>query len=234
MDLIVELAISWLLLWVFRKEDTRVLGLLPSRERIRNFIFGFLMAAFICGLNYFLQTIFSGSSWLFNNDFTIQNFFSSSWWNLHSVLYEELLFRGALLYLAIKFIGPKRGCVLSAVCFVIYHWFSMNAFGNWWFMLYLFLGTGIMGYIFASAYAKTSSLYLPTGLHFGWNFLNNVIFSQGPLGKQLLILKVGERFSVFENIIVFVVSTFLLPLCAFLYIRHLKPTRELKPTPLRF
>ena len=192
------------------------------------------MAALICGLNYFLQTIFSGSSWLFNNDFTIQSFLYSSWWNLHSVLYEELLFRGALLYLAIKFIGPKRGCVLSAICFGIYHWFSMNAFGNWWFMLYLFLGTGIMGYIFASAYAKTSSLYLPTGLHFGWNFLNNVIFSQGPLGKQLLILKAGERFSVFENIIVFTVSTFLLPICAFLYIKQLKPTRELKTAPQRF
>jgi hypothetical protein len=187
------------------------------------------------GLNYFLQTIFSGSSWLFNKDFTIQNFLYSSWWNLHSVLFEELLFRGALLYLAIKFLGIKKGCVLSAVCFGIYHWFSMNAFGNWWFMLYLFLCTGIMGYVFAFAYATTNSLYLPIGLHFGWNFLNNLIFSQGPLGRQLLILKTGERFNMLENIIVLVVSTSLLPLCAYFYTNHLKLRRmnfELKPTPL--
>lgn len=222
MDLLVIFAISWLLLWLFRKEDPRVLGLIPSLKRIEHFIFGILIAAFICGFNYFLQTIFSGSNWLLNKDFTIQDFFNSSWWNLHSVLYEELLFRGALLYLAINLIGIKKGCILSSICFGIYHWFSMNAFGNWWLMIYLFLGTGIMGYILALAYAKTNSLYLPIGLHFGWNFLNNVVFSQGPLGNQLLLLEVGERFSVFENIIVVVVSTFLLPFCAFLYIKKLK------------
>lgn len=178
MVLLIELAISWLLLWIFKKENLRVLGLLPSMKRWENVIFGFLIAAFICGFNYFLQTIFSGSSWFLNTDFTLQDFFYSSWWNLRSVLYEEFIFRGALLYLAINFIGVKKGCILSAICFGIYHWFSMNAFGNWWFMIYLFLGTGIMGYIFAWAYAKTNSLYLPIGLHFGWNFLNNVIFSR--------------------------------------------------------
>ena len=222
MELLVELAISWLLLWVFTKEDPRVLGLFPSIKRIENLFYGTLIAASICSFNYFLQTIFSGSNWFFNNDFTTKDFLYSSWWNLHSVLYEELLFRGALLYLAIHFLGIKKGCFLSAICFGIYHWFSMNAFGNWWFMIYLLLGTGVMGYIFALAYAKTNSLYLPVGLHFGWNFLNNVIFSQGPLGDQLLILEVGERFSVFENIVIFFVSTLLLPLCSFLYIKRLK------------
>jgi hypothetical protein len=222
MDLLVELVISWLLLWIFRKENPRVLGLLPSIKRIENLFHGALIAAFICGFNYSLQTIFSGSSWVFNNDFTIKNFFYSSWWNLHSVIYEELIFRGALLYLAIYFMGIKKGCILSAICFGIYHWFSMNAFGNLWFMIYLFIGTGAMGYVLALSYAKTNSLYLPVGLHFGWNFFNNVIFSQGPLGNQLLILEAGERFSVFENVIVFVVSTFLLPFCAFFYIKQLK------------
>ena len=222
MDLLVELTISWFLLWIIKKEDPRVLGLLPSIKRIKNLFIGILLAASICGFNYFLQTVFSGSSWTFNNDFTIEDFFHSSWWNLHSVLYEELIFRGALLYLAIDFLGIKKGCILSAICFGIYHWFSMNAFGNLWLMIYLFIGTGIMGYVWALSYAKTNSLYLPIGLHFGWNFLNNVIFSQGPLGNQLLILEVGERFNVFENTIVFLVSTFLLPFCAFFYIKQLK------------
>ena len=222
MDIIIQLTISWLLLWVVKRESLSVLGLLPAVKRVEHFSVGFAIAAAICGFNYFLQTIFSGSNWLINKDFTIRDFFHSTWWNLHSVLYEELIFRGALLYLAISYLGIKRGCILSAVCFGVYHWFSMNAFGNWWVMIYLFLGTGIMGYIFALAYAKTCSLYLPIGLHFGWNFLNNVIFSQGPIGNQLLVLKAGERFSVLENIIVFVVSTFMLPACAFFFIKHLK------------
>lgn len=209
-------------MWVVKKESLRVLGLLPSVKRVEHFSLGFTIAAAICGFNYFLQTIFSGSNWLLHKNFTIQDFFYSTWWNLHSVLYEELIFRGALLYLAINYLGIKRGCILSAICFGVYHWFSMDAFGNWLFMVYLFVGTGIMGYILALAYAKTSSLYLPIGLHFGWNFLNNVIFSQGPLGDQLLILKAGERFNVLENIIVFVVSTFLLPFCAFIFIKQMK------------
>ncbi len=235
MDLIVELAISWLLLWGFKRETLRVLGLVPTKGRVKNFIFGFIIAAIICGSNYLFQAIISGSEWLFNKNFTNQDFLYSSWWNLHSVLYEELIFRGALLYLAIKYIGIKKGCILSAICFGMYHWFSMNAFGNWGFMLYLFLGTGITGYIFALAYAKTNSLYLPIALHFGWNLLNNVVFSQGPLGNQLLIPKVGEKFTFIENIIVVLISTFLLPLCAFLYIKHLKPVErncELKPIAL--
>jgi membrane protease YdiL (CAAX protease family) len=219
MDLLIEFAVSWLLLWGFRREDPRVLGILPSLKRMEYFMSGFVMAAFICGFNYFFQTILSGSSWSLNTNFTVQDFFSGSWWNLHSVLYEELIFRGALLYLAISYIGIKRGCILSAICFGIYHWFAMNAFGNWWFMVYLFLGTGIMGYIFALAFAKTKSLYLPIGLHFGWNFVNNVIFSQGPTGNQLLILKVGDQFTIIENIAVVIISTLALPFCAFFYIR---------------
>ena len=39
MDLLVELAISWLLLWAFRKENLRVLGLLPSIKRIENLFY---------------------------------------------------------------------------------------------------------------------------------------------------------------------------------------------------
>ncbi|WP_189603592.1 hypothetical protein [Salinimicrobium marinum] len=31
------------------------------------------------------------------------------------------------------------------------------------------------------------SLYLPIGLHFGWNLVTITIFSQGPSGDQLLI-----------------------------------------------
>jgi len=227
MGIIIQLTISWLLLWVIKRENLSVLGLLPSVQRFKHFSLGFLIAAAICAFNYFLQTIFSGSNWSIHKDFTIRDFIYSTWWNLRSVLYEEFMFRGALLYLAIDYLGIKRGCILSAVCFGVYHWFSMNAFGNWLFMAYLFLGTGIMGYIFALSYAKTRSLYLPIGLHFGWNFLNNVIFSQGPLGNQFLILKAGERFSVIENIIVFGVSTFLLPVCAFIFIKQLKGEKEI-------
>ena len=169
--------------------------------------------------------MFSGSVWNINPTFTAAKFLSGSWWTMQSVLYEELIFRGALLYIAIQKIGEKRAVWLSAICFGIYHWFSMGAFGNWVVMTYLFVGTGIMGYIFALAYAKTKSLYLPIGLHFGWNLVNNIVFSQGPNGDQLLIIKRGDLLNMTESIIVMLIQFVAFPLAAYLYIGMLKDTK---------
>ena len=225
MDLIIELAISWLVLRLALRKDLLVLGILPSGKRMMQFTVGFFGACFICGFNFFLQSIFSGTSWAWNNAVSPKSILNSVWWILHSVLYEELIFRGAFLYVAIQKIGIKRACILSAVAFGIYHWFSMNALGQWVPMTYFFVVTGIMGYQFALAYAKTNSLYLPIGIHFGWNLMSTLFFSQGPLGNQLLIPEPGERFSMIENIIVMLISNFALPLITFLYLRWVQKDR---------
>jgi len=220
--LLVELAINWVLLLLIEKKDVRVLGLIPTGKNVTQLFVGFCIAAVFCAFYYWLQTAFSGSVWAVNPLFNLSKFLSGSWWTMQSVLYEELIFRAALLYIAIQKIGAKKAVILSAVCFGIYHWFSMGAFGNWVVMAYLFIATGIMGYIFASAYAKTYSLYLPIGLHFGWNLVNNIIFSQGPNGVQLLTVKRGQPFTAFENIVVMLVQFVLFPLAAYFYIKWLK------------
>ncbi len=51
-------------------------------------------------------------------------------WNINSVLFEELLFRGYLLYKAIEWLGARKGCFLSAIAFGVYHWFSYGVIGN--------------------------------------------------------------------------------------------------------
>ncbi len=223
--LLVELGISWVLLLLVEKKDLRVLGIIPTQQRLMQLLAGIVIAACCCGLYYFLQTILSGSTWSANKSFTLPKFFSGAWWTMQSVLYEELIFRGALLYIAIKKIGPKWACMLSAVCFGIYHWFSMGAFGNVVFMVYLFIGTGIMGYVLALAYAKTGSLYLPIALHFGWNLVTNIIFSGGPNGTQLLISTRGNNYTLFENIVVLLVQFCVLPVAMFFYMRRLKSSR---------
>lgn len=219
MDLLVELAISWLVLWLAQKKGLSVLGILPNRTRALQLLIGFFGACLLCSFNFFLQTIFSASHWLWNKALTLQSTLNSVWWILHSVLYEELIFRGALLYVAMQKVGIKKACLLSAIAFGIYHWFSMNAFGQWVQMGYLLVATGVMGYLFALAYAKTKSLYLPIGIHFGWDLISTFFFSQGPLGNQLLILQAGERFSLIENILVMLVSAFALPLITYIYLK---------------
>ncbi|WP_232424833.1 CPBP family intramembrane glutamic endopeptidase [Algoriphagus resistens] len=109
------------------------------------------------------------------------------WWDFNSVLTEELLFRGALLFILIERIGPRKGIMISAVAFGIYHWFSFGIFGNIFPMFFVFIGTGLMGYAWALAFSKTKSIFLPMGLHLGWNFTFNTIFSKDPLQKGLLV-----------------------------------------------
>jgi hypothetical protein len=55
-------------------------------------------------------------------------------------------------------------------------------------MIYIFVLTFIWGIMFAYAFALTQSLYLPFALHFGWNLFNIMVYSSGPLGKQILTL----------------------------------------------
>ncbi|MCC5612934.1 hypothetical protein LC612_41170, partial [Nostoc sp. CHAB 5834] len=63
------------------------------------------------------------------------------------------------------------------------------------------------------------SLYLPIGIHFGWNLVSTFVFSQASLGDQLLILEAGEQFSLVENIIVMLISTLALYIITFIYLK---------------
>jgi membrane protease YdiL (CAAX protease family) len=54
-------------------------------------------------------------------------------------------------------------------------------------MLIDFVVTGAMGVVLAYSYVKSSSLYIPIAIHFGWNVVQQVVFSGGHLGKQLFI-----------------------------------------------
>lgn len=54
--IIVELAISWLLLWLFAKTNLEALGLLPSKNRLINVAIGLLLSGICCILYHVLKT----------------------------------------------------------------------------------------------------------------------------------------------------------------------------------
>jgi hypothetical protein len=92
-----------------------------------------------------------------------------------------------------KKIGVFWACLISAIAFGIYHWFSYGLIGGRIIpMIYVFLLTGAAGWMFAFAFAKTKSLYVSIGLHFGWILMSIVVFSEGPLGNQWFI-PTGEK-----------------------------------------
>jgi|GWRWMinimDraft_5_1066013.scaffolds.fasta_scaffold15878_1 membrane protease YdiL (CAAX protease family) len=217
--ILVELILSWLLLWLFDKSNLLSLGIRPTKERIYNFLLGFFVASFFCIFYYFTTASLADNNYTLNKEFTVTQFFKSSSWTLNSVLFEELIFRGAMLYIAIKKLGIRRACIISAIAFGIYHWFSYGAFGNPIQMLLVFIMTGIWGLMFAFAFAKTKSLYLPIGIHFGWNLINIVIFSNGPLGHQLLFSSNENKLEGLLSLLFFIMQIITLPILTYLFLK---------------
>lgn len=187
LGIIVQLLISWLLLWLFEKKGLGVLGFYPTKKRLLGFALLFFISALCCSSDFIMRMLFAKQQWQLNPKLTAGLIWSGLWWNIKSVLFEEFIFRGALMYILIRKIGATKAIIISAISFGIYHWFSFNVLGNPFQMLVVFITTGIMGLLYAYAYAKTFSLYYPMAIHLGWNLTKSVVFSQTVIGDQLLV-----------------------------------------------
>lgn len=190
--ILVALVVSWFLLRVFVREPITVLGMTPTRQRLREFVVGMLFMAGIAVINFVWQAHFKEISYGVNPAYGVAQLLGGSFWVVKAVVFEELVFRGALLYVLIRFTGIVKACLISSIIFGIYHWFSYGVFGSRAvLMIYVFLITGCGGWMFAYAFAKTKSLFAPAGLHLGWNLVTAIVFSAGPIGNQWL-LQQGE------------------------------------------
>lgn len=197
--IIVQLTLSWLIIWLFDrwyaskksgwkgKNNLNVLGLLPTRRRLLDFALFFFITAACCSLEYLLRILFARQQWELNPALAPGPILSGIWWNIKSVLFEELIFRGVLLYILINLAGTPKAIIISAIAFGMYHWFSHQTFGKPVEMVFTFVTTGAMGLLFAYGYTKTFSLYVPCAIHLGWNLVRSVVFSEMVIGDQLLI-----------------------------------------------
>jgi len=220
LGIIVALAISWLLLFLIEKKNILSLGFLPIAKRLKQFFIGFLITAILCAIVQYSESLLKSSTWVLNEKITSQIILKAFWWDLKSVLTEELIFRGAILYILIQKIGSNKGILISAIAFGIYHWFSFGVLGNIVAMILVFLGTGLMGYAWAWAFAKTKSIMLPLGFHLGWNFIHNTIFSKGPLGELVLTSQGGNVLSDWTSLLNFTLGLILVPILLLTYVRY--------------
>jgi membrane protease YdiL (CAAX protease family) len=210
---LVALFLSWLLLRFTVREPLTVLGIVPTKQRMIEFATGMMFMALVGVINFLWQAHLKGISYAVNPDFGLGQLLDGSSWVLSAVLFEELIFRGALLYLLIRYLGVVKACLLSSIAFGVYHWFSYEVFGSRLILMaYIFLVTGAGGWMFAFAYAKTRSLYAPIGLHLGWNLVAAVVFSAGPIGQQLLIQQGdGVYESEWWNLVFFLLQAVVAP-----------------------
>lgn len=204
--------ISWLIGWRFDKQSLSALGLFPRAVHCRIFIIG-LLTAVIAGLVYFgLTILFSKSNVAINPKFTLLQFLKSFGWVFNSVAMEEFIFRGIVFYFVLKKWGVKMACVLSAVVFGMFHWQLNGIWGNLVPMVYIFLLTASAGWSFAYAFTKANSILFPIGLHLGWNIINIIVFSEGPLGKQWLITNNGIEVDWVISLLLFIYQLTIFPL----------------------
>lgn len=212
---------SWLLLKL-NGDSLLVLGVIPTKQRITQFLIGILSFGLLAGVYFMISIMVLNPEIRVNTEYSFFRFLSAAWWVFRSVLFEEFLFRGALLFITLKYLGENKAILISSFIFGIYHWFSYEVFGDLISMIYVFVITGIGGCMFAFAFARTRSLFLPVGLHYGWNLVTIIIFSEGPIGDQLFTYEVqstlegGWRLFLF----LFLYQVVFLPLITILLVKY--------------
>ena len=134
-----------------------------------------------------MRIYFAKEQFALNPNLSVTLIITSVWSVFKSVLFEELLSRGVLLYILIKKLGHKWAILISAIFFGVLHWRNLETFDDTKQMAVTFLWPFLFGLLYAYAYAKSYSLYLPIAMHFGWNLVQNFIFSERLSGNTLFI-----------------------------------------------
>jgi len=220
---LVELLISWILLHFIEHQNLEALGFIPTPRRLKLAGIGFLLTAAYMTLYYL------GEAWVLhtpydpNPMFSLSPFLHSMWYFLKSVLFEELLFRGALLYILIKRLGANKAVIISAVAFGIYHFFTVGL-GSPTQIVLLFLTTGLMGYAFARAFVVTGSILVPFAIHYALNFISYSIFGT-QLGFQPFLHSATLHPPMTIVLILLVIHNFVYPLVVLWWLSRVKPAR---------
>ena len=135
--------------------------------------------------------------WKQNDTISYGLIFDAFVYHIRSALTEDLVFRGAILYILIQRIGAKKAILLSAFIFGIYHIFSYGMTGDRIIpIIYVIIITGFTGYVWAYTFDKTKSIMMGLGFHLGYNFLMSMFYENQPYGQ--LIFKEASKISLVD------------------------------------
>ncbi|MCS7285907.1 MAG: type II CAAX endopeptidase family protein [Anaerolineae bacterium] len=89
---------------------------------------------------------------------------------LTAALNEELAFRGYFLQNLEEAFGTAWAVAVSSIIFSLFHFLNPH------FSRLAFINIALAGVLFAVAYLLTRNLWLPTVLHFSWNYFQGPVF----------------------------------------------------------
>ncbi len=158
------------------KEPIESLGLKVDRQALFDVLAGigitFVQMGFIYAVMHsFGWIVFGGFAWevdsiprVITGILTFFVIFVLVGWN------EELLSRGYHLQTLASGLNLFWGVMISSLVFGVLH--AGNPGSSW----IAIAGITLAGFFFAFAYIRTKQLWLPIGLHLGWNFSEGVLF----------------------------------------------------------
>ncbi|OIQ16204.1 MAG: CAAX protease family protein [Flavobacterium sp. MedPE-SWcel] len=200
LGLLVIIVVSWGLLYLIEKKNITALGIVPNQKRVIQFLLGFLFISIITLCTIYIETLIKSIVWESKSvDYAL--IYKSLLYHFRSALTEDLVFRGAILYILISKIGAKKAIFISALFFGIYHVFSYGMIeGSIILILYVILITGCTGYVWAYAFEKTKSIALGLGFHLGCNLISVFFFPSQPYGELLFVKVSGVSFSEWNEL----------------------------------
>ncbi len=95
---------------------------------------------------------------------------------LTGAMAEELVFRGYPFQRLVEGLGPTGAIVVLSALFGLVHMTNPHVSDNRWVQLFAFSNTLFIGIVLALAYLRTKALWLPFGMHFGWNVSLGLIY----------------------------------------------------------
>ena len=102
--------ISWFLLKTLGRQSLNALGLKPNRVRVAHLCLGTLWPILFVAVFEFSVSLLVHNPYRINPDVHWKDLWHSIVYLLRSVAYEDLIFRGALLYILMQKIGPRNPC----------------------------------------------------------------------------------------------------------------------------
>lgn len=203
----------------FEKKIYDGLGLMPTTGRLKYFCAGFLATGLIVIINILIETLACSIIWELKDPVRFYAIARNAWMFFTAVLTEELFFRGILLYLLLRFAKEQYSALISSACFGVYHWFSYGMLGAPIVpLLYVFTVTSLAGYCFSLAYLKSRTLWLPLGMHFGWNSINSLFNAKGNYNAVLFVKTSAAPLGEGANLLLSLVTGLLPAVLMYLYV----------------
>lgn len=170
------------------KQSIESLGLAVNRQALFDMLAGigitFVQMGCVYAVMYSLGWVtFNGFAWevdsfsrVIAGALTFLVIFALVGWS------EELLSRGYHLQTLASGLNLFWGVMISSALFGFLHIFNPDS--SWSAVL----GITLAGFYFAFAYLRTKGLWLPIGLHIGWNFFEGVVFGFPVSGLDIYAL----------------------------------------------